>query len=53
MSEVMNENVIETKEVKLTTKDFVPAGDVRWQFLIPQTEINANPAIAGQQNPLQ
>jgi len=31
----------------------VAPGDVKWQFLIPQTEINANPAIAGQQNPLQ
>jgi starch-binding outer membrane protein, SusD/RagB family len=27
----------------------VPAGDPRWQFLIPQSEINANPAIV--QNP--
>ncbi len=28
----------------------VPAGDVRWEFLIPRREINANPAIV--QNPL-
>ena len=27
----------------------VPAGDVRWEFLIPQSEVNANPAIV--QNP--
>ena len=31
----------------------IPAGDVRWQFLIPQAEINANQAIKNQQNPLQ
>ncbi len=28
----------------------VPAGDVRWEFVIPRREINANPAIV--QNPL-
>jgi hypothetical protein len=28
----------------------VPAGDVRWEFLIPRREINANPSIV--QNPL-
>lgn len=30
----------------------VPAGDVRWEWLIPIAEFNANPAIKGQQNPL-
>jgi len=30
----------------------VPAGDVRWQFLIPKAEIDANPSISTQQNPL-
>lgn len=31
----------------------VPAGDVRWEFLIPQDEIDANPAIEPEhQNPL-
>lgn len=29
----------------------IPAGDVRWQFLIPIAEINANKAMQGQQNP--
>jgi len=29
----------------------VPAGDLKWQFLIPRAEMEANPAIAGQQNP--
>jgi hypothetical protein len=28
----------------------VPAGDVRWEFVFPRREINANPAIV--QNPL-
>lgn len=28
----------------------VPAGDVRWEFLFPQAEVNANPALV--QNPL-
>jgi hypothetical protein len=28
----------------------VPAGDVRWEFVFPQAEINANPALV--QNPL-
>lgn len=27
----------------------VPAGDVRWEFIFPQTEVNANPALV--QNP--
>jgi len=39
-----NESLCETFEV--------PAGDKRWQFLIPQDELNANPAIKDQQNPL-
>ena len=30
MADVMNENATEQKEVKLTSKDFVPPGDVRW-----------------------
>ncbi len=30
----------------------VPADDIRWQFLFPQAEINANPAMKDQQNPL-
>lgn len=30
----------------------VPAEDVRWEYLIPRAELNANKAIAGQQNPL-
>lgn len=30
----------------------VPVDDVRWQFLFPQAEINANPAMKDQQNPL-
>jgi starch-binding outer membrane protein, SusD/RagB family len=29
----------------------VPAGDVRWEFLIPREELDANPAIKSQQNP--
>ncbi|WP_299568327.1 RagB/SusD family nutrient uptake outer membrane protein, partial [uncultured Pedobacter sp.] len=28
----------------------IPAGDVKWQFLIPRAEIDANPNI-GPQNP--
>ena len=31
----------------------VPAGDVKWQFLLPKAELDANPSIANQQNPLQ
>jgi hypothetical protein len=30
----------------------VPAGDIKWEWLIPQSEIDANPAMKGQQNPL-
>lgn len=30
----------------------VPAGDNAWQWLIPKSEIDANPAMEGQQNPL-
>jgi len=30
----------------------VPAGDLRWQFLIPKAELDANPSIANQQNPI-
>jgi hypothetical protein len=29
----------------------VPAGDPRWEYLIPRAELNANQALAGQQNP--
>jgi hypothetical protein len=29
----------------------VPAGDPRWEYLIPRAELNANAALAGQQNP--
>jgi hypothetical protein len=29
----------------------VPAGDPRWEYLIPRAELNANKALAGQQNP--
>ena len=29
----------------------IPAGDPRWQFLIPIDEMNANKGLAGQQNP--
>lgn len=29
----------------------VPAGDPRWEYLIPRDELNANQALAGQQNP--
>lgn len=29
----------------------VPAGDLKWQFLIPRAEMEANASLAGQQNP--
>lgn len=29
----------------------VPAGDPRWEYLIPRAELDANKALAGQQNP--
>lgn len=29
----------------------IPAGDVKWQFLIPRAEMEANSGLAGQQNP--
>jgi hypothetical protein len=29
----------------------IPAGDVKWQFLIPRAEIEANLSLSGQQNP--
>ncbi|WP_411275297.1 RagB/SusD family nutrient uptake outer membrane protein [Daejeonella sp.] len=29
----------------------IPAGDVKWQFLIPRAEIEANKSLVGQQNP--
>jgi len=29
----------------------VPAGDLRWQYLIPRAEMDANKSLAGQQNP--
>jgi hypothetical protein len=29
----------------------VPAGDIRWQWLIPRSEMEANAGIVGQQNP--
>lgn len=29
----------------------IPAGDVRWQFLIPRAEMEANLSLVGQQNP--
>ncbi len=29
----------------------VPVGDVRWEFLIPRAELDANKALIGQQNP--
>jgi len=29
----------------------IPAGDVKWQFLIPRAEMEANKSLAGQQNP--
>lgn len=29
----------------------IPAGDPKWQFLIPRAEMEANPSLAGQQNP--
>lgn len=29
----------------------VPAGDIRWQYLIPRAEMEANKGIVGQQNP--
>jgi len=29
----------------------VPAGDPKWEFFIPRSEMEANPALAGQQNP--
>lgn len=30
----------------------VPAGDIKWEWLIPQSELDANPAMEGQQNPI-
>ncbi len=39
-----NQSLCETFEV--------PAGDKRWQFLIPKDELNTNDAISDQQNPL-
>lgn len=29
----------------------IPAGDIKWQWLIPRAEIDANKSLAGQQNP--
>jgi hypothetical protein len=29
----------------------IPAGDPKWQFLIPRAEMEANPSLEGQQNP--
>lgn len=29
----------------------IPAGDIQWQFLIPRAEMEANPSLAGKQNP--
>lgn len=29
----------------------IPAGDLKWQYLIPRAEMEANSGIAGQQNP--
>jgi hypothetical protein len=52
LNQPLNRNGANHQAALCTVFD-VPAGDVRWQFLIPQTEINANPAIANQQNPLQ
>ncbi|MFC5283755.1 RagB/SusD family nutrient uptake outer membrane protein [Pedobacter alpinus] len=45
-------NLSATALAALSNTSFVPAGDERWQFLIPQDEIDANSAIdASQQNP--
>jgi hypothetical protein len=52
LNQPLNRNGANHQAALCTVFD-IPAGDVRWQFLIPQTEMNANPAIAGQQNPLQ
>lgn len=46
----LNRNGIPNHLAALVSIFDVPAGDVKWQWLFPQDEINANPAIT--QNPL-
>jgi hypothetical protein len=46
----LNRNGISNHLAALISVYDIPVGDVRWEFLFPQDEINANPAIV--QNPL-